>query len=316
MAKLDPSTGPAIFDWMNVLPEKRRIPGLAKLALALFVAALAWGGASAGALLDGSGKLRILCSPGLQELASPLAGRISAANPGMKISVESMKTERIEGELSRSDGDAIALVDAMIAAASLKPLAAKGIVFSVNAKDGPDTLSKAEIDRIVSGKISDWSELGRPRGAFRLYLTNAYLPKDFDPAEDVKTSHDEEDAAKDAPKPQKNKNPYLRRFIPVADEARALLLVSQDPAGMAMTGLDILPPEGVKLLAVDDVLPSEESVVSGRYPFAKTIYVAEAGKPSPAAKELAAMILDEAFMPSLMERGCIPLERQEKGKRP
>jgi len=313
MAELDRAS-PAAY--IRKMPKRieRSLGSGALAALALAVAC----GASALAEdpLDAGGAFKLLCSPGLQKTVAPLAAKLSVEHPGLKISVEAKEAAKIEAELASCEGRALALVDEAILAGSLKPIASRGLLFAANAKYGPDSLPKSAIDKIVAGKISDWQDLGRPQGAFRLYLAKDYLPESFEPSLEASHEHGaEEPPSPDAKKAPRNKNPFLRKFVPAADEAKALLLVSQDPAGMAMTGLCAVAPDGVKFIAVDGVKPTLENIESRAYPFARTVYLAGHGsRQEGLGAEIAAMILDEDFAARLVECGCIPA-RQEKGRR-
>lgn len=267
-------------------------------------------------LHDASETVRIVCSPNLQTIPYGVARLVGTDNAALRIKIDSLPKEQIDAEMAGGRAS-FALVYAPVIAPTvginMRPLATSGLLFAVNAASGPKNLSKKDLERILAGKVSDWSEVGMPKGPLRLYATPDRLPKEFEPADHVESDEDDEPPALDADgKPVKrkkhNKNPFLRRMIPVADEAKALSLVAQDPCGICAVNITAKAPEGARFVTVDEVIPGPESYKEGVYPFARRIFIATPAKFGGAAARIATLLTSDGFKAKLREDGMLPID--------
>ena len=270
-------------------------------------------------LHDATGSVRIVCSPGLQTIPAGIVRLVGTDNAALKIKVDSLPKEEIDSEMAGGRAS-FALVHAPVLAPTvgitMRPLATKGLLFAVNATSGPTNLSKKDLDKVLAGKVADWSELGMPKGPLRVYVTPDRLPKEFEPAFAPEDEEEAEEPAKDADgKPVKrkkhNKNPFLRRFVPVSDEAKALSLVAQDPCGITAVNITSKAPQGARFISVDEVLPGPESYRAGVYPYARRIFMATPAKFGGPEAKIALLLLSEEFKAELLEQGLLPIEKTE-----
>jgi hypothetical protein len=274
-------------------------------------------------LQEAEGTLRILCSPGLQELPSGIARLVGTENPALVVRIENAPVEQIEKEMDGGKAD-LALVDETICAPlvglSVKPFAMKGIVLAVNDGVKLDSINARQAKLILAGSLNDWCALSMPDGPLRVYLGPERLPKEFEPvgtnskdlsrASKTKVRKKDAEEEEDPDHPKKhNANPYLRKFLPVESEAKAMSLVAQDPCGVAPVKMTSKAPKGVKFLKIDGVAPEDEACAAGRYPLAKRVSLGLPAKASPQAKDFATLLLSVELEPKLRELGLIPLAR-------
>lgn len=268
-------------------------------------------------------KVRILCVPRTNAIVKDFARSLSS-EMAARVLVETATAEQIEAALSTGKAS-MAISDRMALASTPgakalrnMPFAVKGVLFAVNKENPATRLSSAQIEKIMDGAISDWSQLGGPRKEFRLYLTAAIqAPK---PAQEPEPTHAHkpgcsgEECKKDAGK-DKQLQPRKGRQVEAANSEAAISLLLNDPGGLAALDLSALASDEVKLLAVDDALPSLESAVSGKYPFSKTLYlVLPEGADEVSSKALAQMECG-GFDKRLLADSCIPLGGKEGGLR-
>ncbi len=83
--------------------------------------------------------------------------------------------------------------------------------------------------------------------------------------------------------------------------------VEQTPGGIGYVGLGYLSDK-VKVLKVNGITPSEETVRNGSYPLARSLYMYTNGNPDGLAKKFIEFILSPAGQQIVKENGFVPLQ--------
>ena len=210
-----------------------------------------------------SGKLVITGSSTVAPLAQEIAQRFEELNPDVRIDVQTGGSS--QGIHAASKGDA----DIGMSSRDLKPAEAEllnesviawdGVAFVVHRDNKVDALSDDQLRQIYTGKVMNWSEVGgaderivvssRAEGRSELDLVSKYLGL---------TTKDFKADIVDGETQQSLKS--------VIGNRKAITYTS---AGAAQDAIDRGEP--LKLLPLQDVSASTESIQSGKFPLARPL---------------------------------------------
>ncbi len=259
------------------------------------------------------GKLKILCAPELSALASAIAAKASALNPGLRLSVEPRDSGSIFSALADGEGS-LALVDFKEIPAgaelSARPFAFKGLAVAASESNRVDGLSSQQLESVIDGHIQDWSALGG-----RQVRINVVIPDDLkEPSAEelpLSTGHSLSCSCPFCAKgrPSGERAPLAPGSSSQAGrltQDRALSLVAQNEGAVALVDLSHEPFNGVKFLKVDGFAPSLESLLASKYPLANALCVALPKNASPGAAALADLLSGGSFSTLIREKGCLP----------
>jgi len=161
----------------------------------------------------------------------------------------------------------------------MKPIvvAYDGIALVVNANSPITSLSKAQIEKIFTGQVTDWSAVGGSAGAISVYTRN--------------TSSGTYAVFKEL---AMHKRDYAPSSQKMAGNEQIVAEVAKNPNGIGYVGLAYTSAPGIKVLTVDGGLPNKESVHAKKYPYARPTFYYTNGEPSgEAAKFLEFTLSDE-----------------------
>lgn len=153
---------------------------------------------------------------------------------------------------------------------TLKPIivAHDGIAIVVNAANPIAKLSKSQVEKIFSGGVTDWSAVGGSAGKISVYTRNTSSGT----YADFRTL-------------AMNGIDYASSSQKMAGNEQIVAEVSKNPLGIGYVGLAYIREGGLKVLPVDGVLPSKESVLSKKYAFARPTFYYTNGEPTGEAKK-------------------------------
>ena len=184
----------------------------------------------------------------------------------------------------------------------LKKAREKGInpVETIVAKDGiaivvhPDNTVKAltlsQLKDIYIGKISNWRDVGGESGTI------------------VVVSRDVASGTFEVFKKLVLKGDKVRDgALMLASNQAVATTVSQTPGSIGYIGLGYLSAD-VKALRIDNVLPSNKTVVSGEYKLARPLFMYTNGKPKGLVKDLIDFILSHQGQNIVKELGFVPIK--------
>ena len=162
---------------------------------------------------------------------------------------------------------------------SMKPtiVAYDGIGVIVNQGNPVSKLTKRQVEQIFAGDITDWSQVGGGAGKISIYTRNTASG----------TYSDFRDLAM-------KKRDYASSSQKMAGNEQIAAEVAKNPNGIGYVGLAYLTDPGLKTISIDGVLPAEDTVLSGKYPYARPTFYFTNGEPTgEAAKFLEFTLSDE-----------------------
>jgi phosphate transport system substrate-binding protein len=162
---------------------------------------------------------------------------------------------------------------------SLKPtiVAFDGIGVIVNKGNPLSTLTKRQVEQIFAGDITDWSQVGGTAGPISIYTRNTSSG----------TYSDFKELAM-------KKRDYASSSQKMAGNEQIASEVAKNANGIGYVGLAYLSDPGIKTVSIEGSLPTEESVIAKKYPYARpTFYYTNGEATGEAAKFLEFTLGDE-----------------------
>ena len=152
----------------------------------------------------------------------------------------------------------------------LKPIivAYDGMAVLVNSSSAITKLTKKQVEQIFAGDITDWSAVGGKPGKISIYTRNTSSG----------TYSDWKDLAM-------NKRDYAGSSQKMAGNEQIAAEVAKNPSGIGYVGLAYLNVAGTKVVPIDGIAPTKETVQSKKYPYARpTFYYTNGDATGEAAK--------------------------------
>lgn len=164
---------------------------------------------------------------------------------------------------------------AEVAAASgkgvhMKPtiVAYDGLGVIVNASNPIKGLTKKQVEQIFTGDVADWSAVGGSGGKISIYTRNTSSGTYSDWKELAMKKRDY------APSSQK-----------MAGHEQIAAEVGKNPSGIGYVGLAYMKAGGIKIVAIEGAMPSQQAVIAKTWPYARPTFYYTNGEPSGVAKE-------------------------------
>jgi phosphate transport system substrate-binding protein len=153
---------------------------------------------------------------------------------------------------------------------TLKPIivAYDGMAVIVNASSPIAKLTLRQVEQIFTGDVTDWSAVGGKPGKISIYTRNTSSG----------TYSDWKDLAM-------KKRDYAKSSQKMAGNEQIAAEVAKNPNGIGYVGLAYIKAEGIKVVPIDGVTPSKETVLSKKYAYARpTFYYTNGDATGEAAK--------------------------------
>jgi len=169
-------------------------------------------------------------------------------------------------------------------------IAMDGICVIVNPSNGINALSKKQIKDIYTGKVSNWSQLGGGNAKI-VVISRDSSSGTFEAFGELVL--DKEKVRSDA-------------LLQASNQA-VVTTVSSTPGAIGYVGLGYVSPS-VKALDVNGIKPSKESVLSGKYPVGRPLFMYTNKEPRGLAKEFIDFILSADGQRIVEEEGFVGLK--------
>lgn len=175
---------------------------------------------------------------------------------------------------------------------TLKPIivAHDGIAVIVNASNPIAKLTLRQVEQIFTGDVTDWSSVGGKRGTISIYTRN--------------TSSGTYSEWKDL---AMKKRDYARSSQKMAGNEQIAAEVAGNPNGIGYVGLAYIHAPGVKVVAIDGVLPSKETVLAKKYAYARPTFYYTNGEPTGEAARFIEFTLGDDGQKIAEKIGFVPL---------
>ncbi len=259
--------------------------------------------AVAAASLASAQKLVIKGSDTLgAKLVPTLAEEYKAAHPGVsfEIAAEGSTTgiaAIIDGTaqigMSSRRAKATEMSAATAKGVTLKPtiVAYDGMAAIVNASNPLAKLTLRQVEQIFTGDVTDWSAVGGKPGKISVYTRN--------------TSSGSYSDWKDL---AMKKRDYAKSSQKMAGNEQIASEVAKNPNGIGYVGLAYTQVDGIKVVAIDGVLPSRETVLSKKYAYARPTFYYTNGEPAGEAAKFVDFTLGEIGQQIAGKIGFVPMK--------
>lgn len=130
-----------------------------------------------------------------------------------------------------------------------------GMAVVVNANSPIANLTKRQVEQIFTGDITDWSAVGAPAGKISIYTRNTSSG----------TYSDWKELAM-------NRRDYAKSSQKMAGNEQIAAEVAKNPNGIGYVGLAYIHAPGIKVVSIDGGVPTKESILSKKYPYARPTF--------------------------------------------
>jgi phosphate transport system substrate-binding protein len=177
---------------------------------------------------------------------------------------------------------------------TMKPtiVAYDGMGVIVNAGNPLTGLTKRQVEQIFAGDIKDWSQVGGTAGPISIYTRNTSSG----------TYSDFKDLAM-------KKRDYASSSQKMAGNEQIAAEVAKNANGIGYVGLAYLHDPGIKTVAIDGALPTEESVMAKTYPYARPTFYYTNGEPTGEAAKFIAFTLSDDGQKTVRKVGFVPVRK-------
>ena len=175
---------------------------------------------------------------------------------------------------------------------TLKPtiVAYDGIGVIVNQNNPVSTLTKRQVEQVFAGDITDWSQVGGPAGRISIYTRNTSSG----------TYSDFKELAM-------KKRDYAGSSQKMAGNEQIAAEVAKNPHGIGYVGLAYLTDPGIKTVSIEGSLPTEDSVIAKKYPYARPTFYYTNGEATGEAAKFVEFTLSDEGQKVVRKVGFVPL---------
>jgi phosphate transport system substrate-binding protein len=175
---------------------------------------------------------------------------------------------------------------------NMKPtiVAYDGIAVIVNSENPIKSLTRKQVEQIFTGEVADWSAAGGSGGKMSIYTRNTSSG----------TYSDFKELAM-------KKRDYAGGSQKMAGNEQIAAEVGKNPNGVGYVGLAYTKAGGIKVVAIDGVLPSVQSVHAKTYPYARPTFYYTNGEPTGLAKQFLDFTVSGAGQKIVQQVGFVPI---------
>src|SRR6476619_1337975 len=174
----------------------------------------------------------------------------------------------------------------------MKPtiVAFDGIGVIVNSANPIKGLTKKQVEQIFTGDVTDWSAVGGSGGKISVYTRNTSSG----------TYSDFKELAM-------KKRDYAGGSQKMAGNEQIAAEEGKNPNGVGYVGMAYTKASGVKVVPIDGVAPSVQTVHAKTYPYARPTFYYTNGDPSGLAKEFLQFTISGAGQKIAAQVGFVPI---------
>jgi phosphate transport system substrate-binding protein len=176
---------------------------------------------------------------------------------------------------------------------NMKPtiVAYDGLAVIVNASNPIKGLTRAQVEQIFTGQITDWSAVGGTAGKISIYTRNTSSG----------TYSDFKELAM-------KKRDYAGGSQKMAGNEQIASEVGKNANGIGYVGLAYIKAGGIKVMPIDGALPSIQTVQAKSYPYARPTFYYTNGEPQGVAKQFVDFTLSSAGQKIVTNVGFVPVK--------
>src|SRR5437667_7323010 len=174
----------------------------------------------------------------------------------------------------------------------MKPtiVAYDGIAVIVNSANPIKSLTKKQVEQIFTGDVTDWSAVGGSGGKISVYTRNTSSG----------TYSDFKELAM-------KKRDYAGGSQKMAGNEQIAAEVGKNANGVGYVGLAYTKAGGIKVVSIDGVLPSVQTVHAKTYPYARPTFYYTNGDPGGLAKQFVDFTIGAGGQRIVTQVGFVPI---------
>lgn len=165
-----------------------------------------------------------------------------------------------------------------------------GMAVIVNANSPISALTKRQVEQIFTGDVTDWSAVGGSPGRISVYTRNTSSG----------TYSDWKDLAM-------KKRDYAPSSQKMAGNEQIVAEVAKNPNGIGYVGLAYIHAPGIKVVPINGIMPSKETVLNKTYAYARPTFYYTNGEPSGEAAKFIEFTLSDAGQQVVEKIGFVPI---------
>jgi phosphate transport system substrate-binding protein len=176
---------------------------------------------------------------------------------------------------------------------TMKPhiVAYDGMAVILNSANPIKSLTKKQVEQIFTGDVTDWSAVGGSAGKISIYTRNTSSG----------TYSDWKELAM-------KKRDYAGGSQKMAGNEQIAAEVGKNPNGIGYVGMAYTKAGGVKVVPIDGVAPSQQTVLGKTYPYARPTFYYTNGEPSGLAKEFLDFTTGSGGQKIVAQVGFVPIK--------
>src|SRR5437773_4626743 len=175
---------------------------------------------------------------------------------------------------------------------NMKPtiVAYDGLGVIVNASNPIKGLTRKQVEQIFTGDVTDWSAVGGNPGKISLYTRNTSSG----------TYSDWKELAM-------KKRDYALGAQKMAGNEQIASEVGKNPNGVGYVGLAYTKAGGIRVVSIDGILPSVQTVHAKTYPYARPTFYYTNGDPTGLAKQFVDFTIGSGGQRIVAQVGFVPI---------
>lgn len=166
-----------------------------------------------------------------------------------------------------------------------------GIAVIVNSGNPLKGMTKKQVEQIFTGEVTDWNAVGGSGGKISIYTRNTSSG----------TYSDFKELAM-------KKRDYAGGSQKMAGNEQIAAEVGKNANGIGYVGLAYMKASGVKVMPIDGVMPTVQTVQGKSYPYARPTFYYTNGDPSGLAKQFLDFTLSSAGQKIVAQVGFVPIK--------
>ena len=176
---------------------------------------------------------------------------------------------------------------------TLKPIivAHDGMAVIVNAANPLTKLTRRQVEQIFAGDVKDWSAVGGKPGKISIYTRNTASG----------TYSDWKELAM-------KKRDYATSSQKMAGNEQIAAEIAKNPNGIGYVGLAYIHADSIKVVPIDGVLPSKETILTKKYAYARPTFFYTNGEPSGEAAKFIEFTLSANGQKIAEKIGFVPIQ--------
>src|SRR6185436_109521 len=161
----------------------------------------------------------------------------------------------------------------------------------VNSGNPLKGLTKKQVEQIFTGDVTDWSAVGGSAGKISIYTRNTSSG----------TYSDFKELAM-------KKRDYAGGSQKMAGNEQIAAEVGKNPNGIGYVGLAYIKASGIRVVSIDGILPSVQTVHAKTYPYARPTFYYTNGEPSGLAKQFVDFTVGAPGQRIVAQVGFVPIK--------